>query len=129
MVTNLDFAPTMLDLAGIEKPVEMQGVSFRTVLEGETPDNWQASFYYHFQEYPDPAYICARHYGIRNERYKLIHYYFPTDEWEFFDLEKDPHEMQSTYYLAEKQDTIALMKQELQAMRDKYRDNVGPDVE
>ena len=128
MVTNLDFAPTLLDFAGLEKPEEMQGVSFRKVLEGETPDDWQTSYYYHYHEYPDADHMVAKHYGIRNERYKLIHYYFPTDEWEFFDLEKDPNELKSGYEVEEYQDTIAAMKKELQAMREKYKDDVGPDV-
>lgn len=128
MVTNLDFAPTLLDFAGIEKPAEMQGVSFRPVLAGNTPEDWQTSFYYHFHEYPDADHLAGRHYGIRNERYKLIHYYFPTNEWEFFDLKKDPLEMRSVYHLPEYADRIAEMKKELQAMRDKYKDDVGPDV-
>lgn len=129
MVSNLDFAPTILEIAGIEKPAEMQGVSFRKVLAGETPDDWQKAYYYHYHEYPDADHMVARHYGIRNERYKLIHYYFPTDEWEFFDLQEDPQEMQSVYALPEYADRVTEMKKQLKAMREKYKDNVGPNVE
>ena len=126
IVTNLDFAPTFLDFAGLSKPDVMQGRSFRAVLDGKTPEDWQTSMYYHFHEYPDADHLCPRHYGIRDERYKLIHYYFPTDEWEMFDLEKDPNEMKSVYGLPEYADKQAELKKELQDMRAKYKDNVGP---
>ncbi len=129
IVSNVDFAPTMLDLAGIEKPEEMQGKSFKNLLEGGEPEEWQDSFYYHFHEYPDADHYAGRHYGIRNERYKLIHYYYPFDEWEFFDLEKDPNEMRSVYALPEYQDEVAKMKAELKAKREQYKDNTGTPVE
>lgn len=127
-VTNLDFAPTLLDYAGVEKPEEMQGKSFRAVLEGHTPADWKNVMYYHFHEYPDVDHLVARHYGVRDGDYKLIHYYFPTDEWEMFDLSKDPHELRSVYNLPEYADKQAELKKELQALREKYKDNVGPDV-
>jgi len=108
IVTNLDFAKTFLDYAAIEAPGEMQGRSFRPILNGETPDDWPTSMYYrywmHMQGHAVPA-----HYGIRTQRYKLIYYYgkpcgmngvsqIETEpEWELFDLEKDPQEMNSVY--------------------------------
>lgn len=128
IVANLDFAPTLLDFAGITKPDEMQGTSFRPVLAGNTPTDWQKAMYYHFHEYPDADHMAARHYGIRDDRYKLIHYYFPTDEWEFFDLESDPNELRSVYSLPEYADRVRDMKAQLQAMRVKYKDDVGPGV-
>jgi len=128
MVTNLDFGPTLLDFAGVNKPAEMQGVSFKKVLEGKTPDDWQDAMYYHYHEYPDADHMVARHYGIRNGRYKLIHYYHPTDEWELFDLEKDPNELRSVYSEPEYAEKIAELKSRLQAMREKYQDSVGPDA-
>ncbi len=129
IVTNLDFAPTLLDYAGVPKSAGMQGTSFRQVLAGNTPEDWDNAMYYHFHEYPDGYHMAARHYGIRDERYKLIHYYFPTDEWEFFDLEKDPNELRSVYSLPEYADRVKDMKTQLKAMRVKYKDDVGPVVQ
>lgn len=129
MVTNLDFGPTLLDFAGVEKPQEMQGVSFRPVLEEKTPGDWQKAMYYHFHEYPDVDHLAARHYGVRTEKHKLIHYYFPTDEWELFDLEKDPNELHSVYELPEYSEVRRALKGQLKELRVKYRDNLGPDVE
>jgi len=129
IVTNLDFAPTILDYAGADIPEEMQGGSFRKILAGNTPEDWQDSMYYHYYEYPTPGGLYTpRHYGIRGSRYKLIRYYFPQDEWEFFDLEKDPHEMKSVYSVPDYADEVAEMKKQLQALRVKYKDETGPSV-
>ncbi len=129
MVTNVDFAPTLLDFAGVDKPPEMQGVSFRKVLDGATPEDWQTAMYYHFYEFPTPiGHLAPRQYGIRNGRYKLIHYYYPTDEWEFFDLEKDPNEMRSVYDVPEYADELAKMKKQLKELQLKYKDTIGTTV-
>lgn len=125
-VSNLDFAPTFLDFAGIEKPAEMQGVSFRDVLSGKPAPDRENVFYYHYHEYPDADHMVARHYGIRTPRYKLIRYYHPVDAWEFFDLEKDPQEMNSVYSDPAYADQIAELKQQLQELRVKYKDDTGP---
>src|SRR5690606_39171594 len=79
-VSNLDFAETLLDIAGVPVPDDMQGASLVPLLKGETPADWRKSFYYHYYEYPD-SHRVPKHYGVRTERYKLIHYY-DTDEWE-----------------------------------------------
>ena len=92
LVMNLDFAPTFLDLAGIDIPADMQGESFETMLNGGTPENWRRACYYHYFEYPG-AHSVKRHYGIRTKCYKLIHFYHDIDDWELYDLQKDPHEM------------------------------------
>ena len=74
----------------------MQGRSLKPMLQGKpAPDDWRKSFYYHYYEFPG-AHSVARHYGVATGRYKLIHYY-RRGEWEMFDLEKDPHEMNSVY--------------------------------
>ena len=52
LVSNLDFAETFLDIAGVEVPDDMQGRSLVPLLKGETPDDWRTSFYYHYYEYP-----------------------------------------------------------------------------
>ena len=96
MALNLDFAPTILDLAGIPVPDDMQGRSLRPVLGGGVPGNWRKSAYYHYYEYPSSHNVYP-HYGVRTERYKLIRYYKPVDEWEMFDLQEDPLELRSVY--------------------------------
>lgn len=95
LVQNLDYAPTFLDYAGIKAPDDMQGMSFRKLVSGEAGE-WRDAVYYQYFEYP-AEHEVKRHYGIRTDRYKLIHFYGDVDEWEMYDLEKDPHEMKSIY--------------------------------
>ena len=96
-VVNIDNAPTILDLAGVEVPADMQGRSVAPLLKGSAPADWQRSMYYHYYEFAPPHWVLP-HYGIRTERYKLISYY-TVNEWELFDLEKDPDEMESFFCL------------------------------
>jgi len=91
LVQNLDFAPTFLDYAGVEIPKDIQGESFRKLVSGETGE-WRDAVYYTYYEYPS-VHMVKRHYGIATERYKLMHFYYDIDEWEMYDLEKDPQEM------------------------------------
>jgi len=99
---NVDYAPTILDYAGVSIPSDMQGRSLRPVLEGRVPEDWRTSFYYHYYEHPDFQFQdVPPHYGIRTDRYKLIHYY-PTEKvaasgWELLDLRADPHELENQY--------------------------------
>ncbi|WP_445737726.1 MULTISPECIES: sulfatase family protein [Bacteroidota] len=92
IITNADFAPTLLDFANVDTPEAIQGRSFAENLQGRTPANWPKSYYYQYYEYPYWHHVQP-HYGVRNERYKLIHFYYNMDVWEFYDLEKDPNEM------------------------------------
>lgn len=96
MVLNVDFAPTLLSFAGRPAPDDMQGRSARTVLAGRTPRNWRTTMYYHYYEYPS-VHMVRRHYGVRTNRHKLIHFYGDVDEWELYDIEKDPHELHNVY--------------------------------
>jgi len=121
-VSNLDFAETFLDIAGVEVPKDMQGRSFKMMLEGKpAPEDWRDSFYYHYYEFPG-AHSVARHYGVRTDRYKLIHYY-RRGEWELFDLKKDPHELNSVYGDEEYADVQQELKAELDRLREKYGDD------
>jgi len=97
MVSNVDFAETFLDIAGMadQTPSDMQGRSFASLMRGNTPSDWRESFYYHYYEFPG-AHSVAKHYGVRTSTHKLIHYY-RVGEWELFDLMKDPDEMDSRY--------------------------------
>ncbi|MHC4354775.1 MAG: sulfatase family protein, partial [Planctomycetota bacterium] len=127
IVLNLDFAPTFLDIAGVPVPADMQGESIRPILQGKTPGNWRRSMYYHYYEYPG-AHSVKRHYGVRTQRYKLIHFYYDIDEWELYDLAKDPREMKNVYGDASYADIVQELKAELKRLRDKYKDTTGSPV-
>jgi arylsulfatase A-like enzyme len=96
IVSNIDFAETFLDMAGVKVPDDMQGLSMVPVLKGQTPSNWRKEHYYHYYEYP-AVHSVKRHYGISTEQYKLIHFYYDIDEWELFDIKNDPMEMKNFY--------------------------------
>lgn len=95
MILNVDFAPTFLDFAGVAAPKEVQGRSIVPLLSGKKPKDWRTSMYYRYYHYPADHRVQP-HYGVRNERYKLI-YFNRINEWELFDLKTDPHEMKSVY--------------------------------
>ena len=95
IVSNLDFAETFLDIAGAKIPKDMQGTSILPLLKGQKPKDWRTHFYYHYYEFPG-AHSVARHYGVTNGRHKLI-YFYQNNEWELFDLGKDPNELSSVY--------------------------------
>ncbi len=117
IVSNLDFAPTFLELGGVDAPDEMQGASLVPLIKGEEPaEPWREDFYYHYYEGPPGGHNVCEHYGVTNGRYKLIHYY-KIDEWELFDLEKDPDEMQSVYESAEYAAVLQEMEGRLKALR------------
>ena len=71
-VQNIDYAPTYLDIAGIEKPDYMVGTSLVPLFGGETPRDWREYLYYHYYDYPS-IHMVRRHDGVRDSRYKLIH--------------------------------------------------------
>lgn len=73
-VQNIDFAPTLLDVAGVNVPQSMEGRSLQPLFGGEKPDDWRNSIYYHYYDYP-AFHLVRRHDGVRTERYKLIHFY------------------------------------------------------
>ncbi|MEX2174458.1 MAG: sulfatase [Pirellulaceae bacterium] len=121
MVMNLDFAETFLDVAGLPVPADMQGKSIAPILKGETPADWRKSVYYHYYEFPQPHHVHP-HTGVRTERYKLIHFY-TIDQWELFDLEKDPREMKSVYDDPAYATVVADMKEELKRLKEQYKDD------
>jgi arylsulfatase A-like enzyme len=97
MVSNLDFAETFLEAAGVAVPAEMQGRSLIPLLKELTPADWRKSLYYHYYEHPGPHNVY-RHYGVVTPRYKLVYFYEPdANYWELFDLQKDPKEMRSVH--------------------------------
>lgn len=117
MVSNLDFAETFLEAAGVPVPAEMQGRSLVPLLKGTTPQDWRKSFYYHYYEFPGPHSV-PRHYGVVTARYKLVHFYEPNmNYWELFDLQNDPHELKSVYDQKEYADVQKELVQELARLR------------
>jgi len=121
MVQNLDFAPTFLDYAGIEIPKDIQGESFRNLVNGEASE-WRDAIYYTYYEFPGEHHV-KRHYGVRTDRYKLIHFYHDVDVWELYDLEKDPSEMINVYTNPEYTSVKEDMHNRLIEMRIKYGDS------
>lgn len=122
LVQNLDFAPTFLELAKAPVPPDMQGRSLVPLLQGAQPDDWRKSVYYHYYE-NHGAHRVPRHYGVRTDRYKLIRFYqlSGADEWELYDLQKDPDEMLSVYADPRYARIVPELKAELERLRAKYK--------
>ena len=118
LVQNLDHAPTLLDFAGANIPEAMQGGSLKPLF-GTEPAAWRDAIYYHYYEFPN-EHGTKKHYGIRTDRYKLIHFYEDIDDWELFDLETDPHEMQNLIDQPEQRDRIRDLRQRLEQLQEQY---------
>ncbi len=125
LVVNLDTAPTLLDYAGLPAPPEMQGRSLRPLTTGPPPDDWRRGVYYHYYEYPHGWHRVRPHYGIRTDRYKLIHFYGELDAWELFDLENDPHELNNLFGSDEYSEIARRLLEQLRSLQRKYGDEVG----
>ena len=115
MVMNIDFAPTLLEAAGASVPKDMQGRSFLASLDGRKLKDWRTSMYYRYYHYPGDHQVQP-HYGVRTDRYKLI-YYNKLDEWELYDLEKDPRELRNVYTDKSYAGTVKKLKTELARLR------------
>ncbi len=139
-VANIDYAPTILDFAGVPVPESMQGRSLRPVLEGRPPEDWRRSVYYAYwenswalrnaspEQMTDPtfqyftAHRVGPHRGVRTDRHKLIEFFSEGDYWELFDLEKDPHELNNVHGKPEYAEIAEQLKRELTSLRKEYRD-------
>lgn len=131
LILNVDFAATLADFAGVEAPEGNQGRSFRENLKGNTPEDWRKSIYYRYWTQHD---IRPAHIGVRTDRYKLMFLYgdrlgmtgssdyVSEPSWEFYDLEKDPHENHNAYGDAEYADIIRMMKKEMVRLRSETGD-------
>lgn len=118
LVSNLDFAQTFLDISQTPAPSSMQGLSLLPVMRGEKPKNWRQGLYYAYYEYPG-VHSVKKHEGAFDGRFKLIHYY-EADEWEFFDLQNDPQEMNNVYSAPEMQNQVERMKGQLKGLKNEY---------
>ncbi|QLE00788.1 sulfatase [Galbibacter sp. BG1] len=126
MVQNLDFAPTLLDAAGIPIPSDMQGESMVPLLKGNNEEWDREAAYYHYYEYPS-IHMVKRHYGIVTKKYKLVHFYYDVDEWELYDRIKDPKEMNNVYNDPAYKDVVDKLTKDLQKLREKYKDSSALD--
>ncbi len=122
MVQNLDYAQTFLDIADASIPDDMQGISMLPLLRGRNPDDWRTRLYYHYYEFPS-VHMVPRHYGIRTKRHKLMHFYQFGNEWELYDLEKDPEELTNLYGRPGFEGLTADLKKQLKELREDYDDD------
>ena len=101
----------------------MVGTSLVPLFGGETPRDWREYLYYHYYDYP-AIHMVRRHDGVRDSRYKLIHFYGEKNEHndaincnELYDLQSDPNELNNLYDNPEYAD----IQTRLQARLDKFR--------
>ena len=137
IITNVDFAATFLDYAGIDQPDRFQGHSFRPLLEGSTPEDWPEIMYYRYWMHLAHHHVYA-HYGVRTHRYKLIYYYADAlgqpgaideskpPEWELFDLDEDPNELNNVYHDPAYADIAAELRGELRRLQEEVQDAPYP---
>ncbi|MCD7850421.1 MAG: sulfatase [Parabacteroides sp.] len=127
MVQNIDHAATFLQLAGAPVPEDIQGDSYLPLLKGEKPKDWRTSLYYHYYEYP-AEHAVKRHYGVRTDRYKLMHFYNDIDVWELYDLQSDPQEMHNIYNEPGNESLIDSLKTELHKLQKQYDDPIESEL-
>ena len=121
MAINPDFAPTFMDMAGLPVPADMQGRSLTPLLKGQRPADWRTSWYYRY--YHDPGDHNTRaHYGVRTETHKLI-YFWKKDQWEMYDLVKDPDELHNLYNDPTQKQVVAKLKTELYRLKKELKDD------
>ncbi len=121
---NLDLAPTLLSLAKIKVPSDMQGRSLAPFLGGKTPNGWRDHVYYRY--YDSKGYNIPQHQAVRTDTHKLI--YFPKDDrYELFDLQNDPHEMKNLAANPECRETLKKIQKKLAAAKKEVGDN-DPDL-
>jgi arylsulfatase A-like enzyme len=116
LIQNIDYAPTFLDIAGLETPDEVQGKSLLPLF-GEKPAKWRDSLYYAYYELGEHA--VPQHFGVRTQNHKLI--YFPkSDQWNLYDLEVDPNEMKSVHNEKDYRAIRSALTTEFNRLREKY---------
>jgi N-acetylglucosamine-6-sulfatase len=123
LVQNIDYAPTILEAAGVAVPTEMQGQSFVPVLKqaGVKPKDWREAIYYAYYE-NDAVHMVPMHDGVRTERYKAM--YFPrTREWNLFDLETDPQELKSVHADPQYATILQYLQSQFRELKTQYQVN------
>lgn len=121
LTQNLDFAETFLDFAGVEIPDDMQGKSFKPLLNGSLKeDEFRDAIYYHYYDYP-AFHMVKRMYGVRTDKYKLIHVYDDIDQWELYHLENDPQELTNLIDNPEFDDIEKQLRKRLKKLQKEYK--------
>lgn len=116
---NLDIAPTLLDLAGIPVPSDMQGVSMKKLLATGRDESWRKEIYYHYYE---KSFGLTQHYGVKTDRYKLVHFYGPINTWELYELKQDKMEMNNLADDPRYQQIVQELKARLRFWQQYYKD-------
>jgi len=118
MALNIDIAPTILNLAGLEIPDHMQGESLLPLIKGHTPD-WRKEFFYeHLFEHQG----IAKSEGVRTEKWKYIRYVDQKPIYEeLYDLENDPHEERNLALLDNNQTILDQLRERWRFLRESVR--------
>ena len=129
MVQNIDYAPTLLDFAGVAVPSDMQGLSLKDLLTGAVQDLDREALYYHYYEGIEKTHNVARQYGVRTPTHKLIRFKdVGMDHWEMYDLQNDPGEMKNIYDDPAFEGIRQELHGKLQDLRTKYEDSSGEQI-
>ncbi|WP_077921287.1 sulfatase [Spirosoma sp. 209] len=120
IVSNVDWAPTLLSLTGTRVPAYIQGESFMPLLTGGQK-NWRNQAYYHYYEYPQPHRVSP-HFGLRTNQYTLARFYGPDDFWELYDIQKDPQNLKNLYGQKGYENVTARLKAQLKEQIVRYKD-------
>lgn len=123
---NIDWAPTLLEMAGVSVPQEIQGKSFSGLLQNKMI-NWRDHVYYHYYEYPQPHRVMP-HFGIRTSKYKLVRFYGDQNFWELYNLEQDPQELNNIYKQFENSKLVKKLKEDLKVSVLEYKDDLATQI-
>ena len=121
MVQNIDYGPTFLGAAGVQGRESVQGLNLVPLMTGQEQSLKRDYLYYHFYEY-QADHTVLPHLGVRGTRYKLI-YFYTVNEWELYDLFRDPREHKNLYGKKAHRKTFDKMKKYLMKLRDDYDDH------
>jgi N-acetylglucosamine-6-sulfatase len=124
---NIDLAPTILELAGINKPKYMQGESMVKLMSGKKDKSWRKSIF--FEYYVDDAwpYAGPDQVAVRTNQYKLVDNFLKDDIDELYDLVNDPGEMKNLINNAKYDDIENDLRKESERLQKKYKYNPDRD--